>query len=146
MGAYYMKWLGYSWELTNKLNTQFAERPMSTRHHTLSGDDHLVLRPSPVSVRRVSGNAVVLPVPELLGTQVAQLPEQPALHQIATSPRMAPPWRVCPSCSCSLVFCSANHLRLAGSTRIQGLPPLFAHEVLPPEGTLESVGKCCVKS
>jgi len=28
MGAYYMKWMGYSWEHTNKLNTEFAERPM----------------------------------------------------------------------------------------------------------------------
>jgi hypothetical protein len=28
MGAYYMKWLNYSWDFTNKLNTEFAERPM----------------------------------------------------------------------------------------------------------------------
>jgi len=28
MGAYYMKWLGYSWDQTNRLNTEFAERPM----------------------------------------------------------------------------------------------------------------------
>lgn len=32
MGSYYMKWLHYSWEITNKLNTEFAERPMSTEN------------------------------------------------------------------------------------------------------------------
>jgi len=29
MGAYYMKWLRYTWEMTNKVNTMIAERPMT---------------------------------------------------------------------------------------------------------------------
>jgi hypothetical protein len=87
MGAYYMKWLNYSWDFTNKLNTEFAERPMSTSHQpsfVFPRDvlTHVVSVRFVLSVRGVPGHAVLLPVPQPRRGQEARLPHQSPLHQI----------------------------------------------------------------